>query len=72
VQQADHSLRGNLTGVCLCVCDFETSKRGDLGPSWAVWPQKMNKICVHYFILPSFSVIHTVRNKEIQHRMSEW
>jgi len=32
--------------VCVCVCDLETSKRGGLGPLWAIVPQKW-KVLVH-------------------------
>jgi len=32
--------------VCVCVCDLGKSKRGGLGPIWAVAPHKELVICV--------------------------
>jgi len=38
LRQADHSLRGVLPFVCVCVivCDLETSRMSGLGPSWNI------------------------------------
>ena len=42
--------------VCLIVCDLETSKRGGLGPTWAVVSQKKGPIFLELFIPLSFSL----------------
>ena len=57
---------------CVFVCVISKPQgQCDLGPSWAAGPQKFKNICVNYFKLPSFNVIHIERKKEIEHRMSE-
>jgi hypothetical protein len=55
MRQADHLSRGSLLGVCVCVIiyDLETSKRGGLGATWVVAPQKKYSLYEDLFIYTS-------------------
>jgi hypothetical protein len=70
MQWADHSFRGILPGVCVCVharththmsnglWDLATSKRGRLHPIWAVTPQKKKGNSETDFTLLDFTCFH--------------